>query len=217
MRTAVENAAKDALTVIRERTSINKFDSSRQISEAEIREIVGDATQAPSSYNIQHWRFVAVTDPEKKKQLQAAAHNQAKVAEASATIIVLGDLRGHEKMEKIYEPLVQGGAVTKEVAASAARNAANSYGSNPQFQRDEAIRSGAMAAMTFMLAAQARGYVTGPMIGFDPEKVKKLFNISDRYVPVMLITLGYPAPGNLPRKPRLSVDEVLAFNQGREF
>lgn len=217
MRTAVENAAKDALTVIRERTSINKFDSSRQISEAEIREIVGDATQAPSSYNIQHWRFVAVTDPEKKRQLQAAAHNQAKVAEASATIIVLGDLRGHEKMEKIYEPLVQGGAVTKEVAASAARNAANSYGSNPQFQRDEAIRSGAMAAMTFMLAAQARGYVTGPMIGFDPEKVKKLVNISDRYVPVMLITLGYPAPGNLPRKPRLSVDEVLAFNQGREF
>lgn len=217
MQETGEKAVKDALTVIRERTSINKFDSSRQISEAEIREIVADATHAPSSYNIQHWRFVAVTDPEKKKHLQAAAYNQAKVSEASATIIVLGDLRGYEKMEKIYEPLVQRGAVRKEVAAGAARNAANSYGSNSQFQRDEAIRSGAMAAMTFMLAAQARGYVTGPMIGFDPEKVKKLFNISDRYVPVMLITLGYPAPGNLPRKPRLSVDEVLAFNQGREF
>jgi nitroreductase len=217
MQTSVENTAKDALTVIRERTSINKFDSSRQISEAEIREIVGDATQAPSSYNIQHWRFVAVTDPEKKKQLQAAAYNQAKVGEASATIIVLGDLRGYEKMEKIYEPLVQRGAVSREAAAGAARNAAGSYGNNPPFQRDEAIRSGAMAAMTFMLGAQARGYVTGPMIGFDPEQVKKLFNISDRYVPVMLITLGYPAPGNLPRKPRLSVDEVLAFNQGREF
>jgi nitroreductase len=47
--------------------------------------------------------------------------------------------------------------------------------------------------------------------------VKKLFKISDRYVPVMLITLGYPAPGNSPRKPRLSVDEVLAFNEAREF
>jgi len=217
MDTVVESPAKDALTVIHERTSINKFDSSRQISEAEIREIVADATHAPSSYNIQHWRFVAITDPEKKKQLQAAAHNQVKVGEASATIIVLGDLRGYEKMERIYAPLVERGAVTKEAAVGAARNAAKSYGDNPQFQRDEAIRSGAMAAMTFMLAAQARGYVTGPMIGFDPEQVKKLFNISDRYVPVMLITLGYPAPGNLPRKPRLRADEVLAFNQGREF
>ena len=60
-----------------------------------------------------------------------------------------------------------------------------------------------------MIAAQARGYVTGPMIGFDPEQVKKLFNISERYVPVMLITLGYPAPGNAPRKRRMIVQEKL--------
>jgi nitroreductase len=217
MQAAGESAMKSAVAVIHERTSINNFDSSKQISEAEIREIIGDAIQAPSSYNIQHWRFVAVTDPEKKKQLQAAAYNQTKVGQASATIIVLGDLRGYEKLEKILEPLVRRGAVTKEAAAGTARNASSAYANNPQFQRDEAIRSGALAAMTLMIAAQARGYVTGPMIGFDPEKVKKVFNISDRYVPVMLVTLGYAAPGNAPRKPRLSVDEVLAFNQGREF
>ena len=205
---------KDALAVIRERTSINHFDLSKQISKAEIRDIVADATQAPSSYNIQHWRFVAVTDPEKKKQLQAAAYNQAKVGQASATVIVLGDLRGYEKLNKILAPLVRAGTITQDAAESSARRAAAPYVSNPQFQRDEAIRSGALAAMTLMLAAQARGYATGPMIGFDPEKVKALFGISDRYVPVMLITLGHAAPGNAPRKPRLGVDEVLLFNQG---
>jgi nitroreductase len=208
---------KDALAVIRERTSINHFDSNKQIGEAEIRDIVADATQAPSSYNIQHWRFVAVTDPEKKKQLQAAAYNQVKVGQASATIIVLGDLHGYEKLNKILAPLVKAGAITQDAANSTAQRAAAPYLNNPQFRRDEAIRSGALAGMTLMIAAQARGYATGPMIGFDPEQVKKGFGISDRYVPVMLITLGHAAPGNAPRKPRLSVDEVLAFNQGREF
>jgi nitroreductase len=208
---------KDALAMIRERTSVNLFDPSKQISESEIREIVADAIQAPSSYNIQHWRFVAVTDPEKKKQLQAAAHNQTKVGQASATMIVLGDLHGYEKLGKILSPLVKSGAITQDAVDSSAKRAASAYAGNPQFQRDEAIRSGALAGMTFMIAAQARGYVTGPMIGFDPEQVKRLFRISDRYVPVMLITLGYPAPGNAPRRPRLSVDEVLAFNEGREF
>ena len=208
---------KDALAVIHERTSVNHFDPNKKIGEQEIKDIISDAVEAPSSYNIQHWRFVAVTDPEKKKQLQAAAYNQPKVGHASATIIVLGDLRAYEKLEKIYEPLVKSGAVTKEAAAGIAQRAAGSYSSNPQFQRDEAIRSGAMAAMLFMIAAQARGYATGPMIGFDPEQVKKLFKISDRYVPVMLVTLGHAAPGNHGRKPRLSVDEVLAFNEGREF
>ena len=208
---------KDALAVIHERTSVNKFDSSKTISEREIRKIVADAIEAPSSYNIQHWRFVAVTDPEKKKQLQAAAYNQMKVGHASATIIVLGDLRAHEKLEKIYAPLVQQGVMNKEQVNGIVQQASATYGSNPQFARDEAIRSGAMAAMTLMIAAQTRGYATGPMIGFDPEQVKKKFNISDRYLPIMLVTLGHAAPGNWPRKPRLGVDEVLAFNAGREF
>ena len=216
MGTATEKV-KDAVSVIHERTSINNFDPTKSISEAEIRAIVADATQAPSSYNIQHWRFIAVTDPEKKKQLQAAAYNQPKVGNASATLIVLGDMQGYEKLEKIYAPLVQRGAMTREAVSAGVQRATAAYVNNPQFQRDEAIRSGALAGMTLMIAAQARGYVTGPMIGFDPEQVKKRFNISDRYVPVMLITLGHAAPGNSPRKPRLPVDEVLAFNEGREF
>jgi nitroreductase len=208
---------KDAIAVIHERTSINKFDPSKKISEDEIRTLVADAIESPSSYNIQHWRFIAVTDPEMKKQLQAASYNQAKVGQASATMIVLGDLRGHEKLGRNYEALVQAGTMTQEAAHATAQRGSAPYLNNPQFQRDEAIRSGAFAGMTFMIAAQARGYVTGPMIGFDPEQVKKIFKISDRFVPVMLITLGYPLPGNWPRKFRLPVDEVLAFNMGREF
>lgn len=208
---------KDAIAIIHERTSINKFDPSRKISEDEIRTLVGDAIEAPSSYNIQHWRFIAVTDPEMKKQLQAASYNQAKVGQASATMIVLGDLRGYDKLGRNYEALVQAGSMTQEAADAAAQRGSAAYLNNPQFQRDEAIRSGALAGMTFMIAAQARGYVTGPMIGFDPEQVKRIFKISDRFVPVMLITLGYPLPGNWPRKFRFRVDEVLAFNMGREF
>jgi len=215
--TAVQDRSNHVLSVIRERTSVNIFDSAKLVSEAEIRAIIADAVEAPSSYNIQHWRFIAVIDPEKKKRLQAAAYNQVKVSQASATIIVLGDLHGYEKLEQIYAPLVQRGLVTKDYADGVAQRATATYFNNPQFQRDEAIRSGAMAAMTLMIAAQARGYATGPMIGFDPEQVKTLFDISDRYVPVMLVTLGHAAPGNSPRKPRLSVDEVLEFNRGREF
>ena len=217
MSTAVQDRSNHVLSVIRERTSVNIFDSAKLVSEAEIRAIIADAVEAPSSYNIQHWRFIAVIDPEKKKRLQAAAYNQVKVSQASATIIVLGDLHGYEKLEQIYAPLVQRGLVTKDYADGVAQRATATYFNNPQFQRDEAIRSGAMAAMTLMIAAQARGYATGPMIGFDPEQVKTLFDISDRYVPVMLVTLGHAAPGNSPRKPRLSVDEVLEFNRGREF
>lgn len=207
----------DTLETIKQRISANKFDTTRSLSEAEIKELIAYATEAPSAYNIQHWRFVAVTDPAAKQRLKAVAYNQQKVADAAATLIVLGDLGGHEKMAGILKPMVEGGAMKQEMADGWVKQVDAAYDSNPQFARDEAIRSAAFAAMTLMIAAEAKGLVTGPMIGFDPAGVKREFNIPDRYVPVMLLTVGYAAPGNWPRKPRLAVDEVLAFNEGREF
>lgn len=190
------------------------FDSSRSLTEDEIKELVEYAAESPSSFNIQHWRFIAVTEKEAKERLKAVAYNQPKVADAAVTFIVLGDLRGHEKLEQIYSPLVDSMGQEK---VNATIGMAKGMYANEQNARDEAIRSASLAAMTLMLAAEAKGLVSGPMIGFDPEGVKREFGISDRYVPVMLIAVGYEALGNFPRKPRLKVDEVLAFNKGKEF
>jgi nitroreductase len=207
----------DAIGLIKQRISTNKFDTSRTLSETEIKELISYATEAPSAYNIQNWRFVAVTSPEEKARLKSLAYNQQKVVDAAVTFIVLGDLRGYEKLPQILKPLIDDGVMDKATADGWTRSAASSYGANEQFARDEAIRSASFAAMTLMIAAQAKGLASGPMIGFDPAGVKREFNISDRYVPVMLLTVGYPATGNWPRKPRLGVEEVLAFNKGREF
>jgi nitroreductase len=207
----------DAIELIKQRISTNKFDASRTLSDSEIKELVSYATEAPSAYNIQNWRFIAVTTPEEKARLKGLSYNQQKVADAAVTFIVLGDLRGYEKLPQILKPLVDGGLMDQALADGWARSASSSYGASEQFARDEAIRSASFAAMTLMIAAQAKGLATGPMIGFDPAGVKREFNIPDRYVPVMLLTVGYPADGNWPRKPRLGVEDVLAFNKGREF
>jgi nitroreductase len=210
-------AISETLQLIKERISTNLYDKSRQLSETEIRELVSYATESPSSYNIQHWRFVAVTKPEDKSRLKAVSYNQQKVEDAAVTFIVLGDLRGYEKLGEILGHAVKDGILEQKVADAWTDSATKTYAKNERFARDEAIRSGSIAAMTLMIAAQAKGLSSGPMIGFDPEGVKREFKIPDRYVPVMLLTVGYPAPGNAPRKPRLRVDEVLAFDRGREF
>ncbi len=206
----------DALTLIMQRISANKFDATKTLSEDEIKDLVFYATQAPSSFNIQHERFIAVTESAAKERLKALAFNQQKVVEAAVTFIVLGDLEGHLKLPDILSRSVQTGIIAQDLADTWVGMADQMY-LNTQLARDEAIRSASLAAMTLMFAAEAKGLVSGPMIGFDPVGVKREFNISERYVPVMLLTVGYAAQGNWPRKPRLSVDEVLAFQEGREF
>ena len=206
----------DTLELIKSRISANKFDTNRSLSEEEIKELVSYATQAPSSFNIQHWRFVAVTKREDKERLKAVAYNQQKVVDASVTFIVLGDLRGYEKLGEILDRSIAAGIVDEQMKDTWV-NMANGMYANERLVRDEAIRSASFAAMTLMIAAAAKGLASGPMIGFDPEGVKREFGISDRYVPVMLITVGYATEGNWPRKPRLTIDEVLSFDKGREF
>lgn len=207
----------DTLTLIKQRISATKFDSTKTLTVAEIKDLVDYATEAPSSYNLQHWRFVAVTEPEDKQRLLKVANGQVKVVDAAVTFIVLGDLNALQKLPEIWNRLVQQGIVEQSFADGRIQAANSFYGDRAQLIRDEAIRSAALAAMTLMIAAQAKGLVTGPMIGFDPEGVKREFSIADHLIPVMLLPVGYAAPGNLPRKPRLTVDEVLSFGNGSTF
>jgi nitroreductase len=207
----------DFLDVLTKRTAAEYFDSATSIPDSEIKALVEEASQAPSSFNIQHWRFIAVTDPEIRQRLKSATieSNQRRVADAPVTFLVLGDLQGHKRLGEILDETVKAGLLSREVADVWMAMAIQMYG-NPLAARDEAIRSASLVAMTLMLAAGNRGYLSCP-IGFDPVRVNEILEISDRYVPVMMLAVGRPSLGNTARRPRLSVDDILAFNAFREF
>ncbi|MBV9442591.1 MAG: hypothetical protein JO217_07830, partial [Acidobacteriaceae bacterium] len=57
--------------------------------------------------------------------------------------------------------------------------------------------------------------VTCP-IGFNSVQVMEILSISEQHVPVMMLTVGRPASGNNARRPRLPLDQVLAFNNSPE-
>ncbi|MFM1987366.1 MAG: hypothetical protein RJA99_323 [Pseudomonadota bacterium] len=63
--------------------------------------------------------------------------------------------------------------------------------------------------MTPMLAGAERGLVSGPMSGFDPAKVSEALGLGADEGSVVLVSVGYAAPGNAPRKPRRPVPEGL--------
>jgi nitroreductase len=200
------------LQLIYRRTSAGEFAPGTRLDRAEVEALVRDACQAPSSFNIQHWRFLALSDPAHKERLRRAAYGQQQVVGAAVTFVILGDVRGHERLDEILEVAVERGAIAAGKAASWIRMAREIY-ADPATARDEAIRSASLAAMTMMLAAEARGLAAGALTGFDPEQVIREFEIDRRYVPVMLLAVGHPARGPAARMPRLGVEEVLAFDR----
>lgn len=197
--------------LLQERHSVNQFDPNATMSREELESIIEAATLSPSSYNLQHWRFLIVDDKEKKLKLKSAAYDQQKVEDAAAAIIVLGNLKAHEDAGRIADDLAEKGYLPAEYKENVINQIRGLYG-NETMQRDEAIRGASLAAMTLMLAAKDKGFGTCPMIGFDPERTRQEFQIPAHLIPVMIITIGPEQDTKLPRKLRFSVDEITTYN-----
>jgi len=198
-------------SLIESRVSTNYYDTSRPLSDDEIVDLVRMATCAPSAYNFQNWKFIAVRTAEAKARLTAVAYGQQNVADAPVTFIVCGTLAAYEQLSTALQPSVDAGYIDPSVREGMVNQARASYLDKPLLQRDEAVRSASLAAMTLMLAAQGKGLSTGPMSGFDPHGVAREFGLGEDEVPVILVTVGYAAQGNRPQKPRRPVDDVIEF------
>ena len=199
----------DTLATIQGRTSANNFDPTHHMSEAQIQELVELTLNTPTSFNMQNWRLIAVSSAQQKANLRKLAFNQAKVSEAAVTFIVVGDSMGYQQLPTLIKPRLDAGAWDQAAYDGWIGMCNGMYNGNAQLQRDEAIRSGSLAAMTLMYAAQAKGYVSGAMIGFDGAAVAKEFGLNEHEVPVMLIAVGNAAPGNWPRKVRRSLAQAV--------
>lgn len=177
--------------LIRERRSANNFIEGVKISQEELNEIFELVRFAPSCFNLQHTKYIVVTDPEKKEQMREVASRQYKVHTASAAILVLGNKDEYKNAETLYEGMYNLNILSKQEYDAMVSVVHELYeGRGEVFLRDEAIRNANLSAMVFMLAALEKGWNTCPMIGFDAEGVSKLFDIPDNYVPALLITLG---------------------------
>ncbi|MBQ3009512.1 MAG: nitroreductase family protein [Oscillospiraceae bacterium] len=75
------------LKVIRERKSIRKYKDT-PVEQEKLMNVLEAARLAPSARNLQDWKFIAVTDPEKRPALQEACGGQRQVAQAPVTLVV---------------------------------------------------------------------------------------------------------------------------------
>jgi putative NAD(P)H nitroreductase len=188
---------------IRTRRSMKSF-VEEPLDDATLHHLFELVRLSPSSFNLQHARFIVVREKERRVALRAASYGQRHVEECGAVVLVAGKLRAHEDVERVQQHVPD-----LVLRAKLVKSITGYYEDNVQFQRDEAIRSGSLASMTLLLAAQSMGLATCPMIGFDPKKVAAAVNLTDDHVLVMMIVLGKPGDGKPFPTSRLPLAETV--------
>ena len=192
--------------IIQKRRSVKSYDTEKTISDAELKELFEDVILSPSSFNLQHWKFIVVKDPKQKSLLKEAAWGQQQVEDCSVAILVCGKLDAYKDA-----PVIHKNAPPK-VLEGMLPMINKFYEGNERLQRDEAIRGASLAAMTLMYAAKNRGWATGPMIGFDQDAASQLLKLTSEYIPVMLLVLGHQKDEGRPRDYRRPVEEIVKLN-----
>ena len=198
----------DVTEAIVKRRSIKTFDPAHKMSDKEISKLLALGMLSPTAFNIQHWRFVVVTDPVLRQQIRAASWNQAQVEDASLLIVLTVDLKAWEKDPARY--WVNAPQAAQDIMIPMI---GNFYDKKDQVQRDEGMRSGGMAAMTLMLAAKEMGYDSCPMDGFDFDVVGKLINLPEDHTPVMFVVIGKALEEARARGGQLDMDDVVIYNK----
>lgn len=197
------------IDILKERASVKEYDTTHEMTKEELKELLDITTKAPSAWNLQHWHFTVFHSAESKAKLLPIAYNQKQISQASAVIAVLGDLEANLKGEKIYSELAEQGFITEDIKETLMTQINGAYQSE-QYAREAAYSNASLAAMQLMIAAKAMGYDTCAMGGFSKEAYVKEFNVSGRYEPVMLISVGKAAK-EAHKSNRFDIEEVSDF------
>lgn len=203
----------DFSEILSGRRSVRQFDEEVKISQAELLEMIQEAVRAPSSINMQPWRFLVVTSKKAKERLRPLIRFNTRQNDTSAAmILILGDLQCYEYGEQIYDGAVATGLMPQEVRDKQLSTMLPYY---QNLSKEEMTRivtiDASLAAMQFMLVARKYGYETNPIGGFEAERLPDALDYNkERYVPVMILAVGKAKEAGFPSY-RLSAEEITRF------
>ncbi|NCN41420.1 NAD(P)H-dependent oxidoreductase, partial [bacterium] len=70
------------------RYATKEFDTQKKVSDDDLKTILESARLAPSSFGIEPWKFLVVTNPELREKIRKVSYDQSKVTDASHLIIL---------------------------------------------------------------------------------------------------------------------------------
>ena len=185
--------SNDFSDIVYNRRSIRKFDTSVKIPREEMLEILDKTVTAPSSVNMQPWRFVVVDSEEGKDKLKPfVSYNGVPNETSSAMVLIFADLKSQERAEEIYGKAVTQGKMPEEVKEKQLSSIVPMYEKAPFEVMNEIVHiDSSLAAMQLMLVARSYGYDTNAIGGYKKDGLAKAFGLDeDRHVPILIIALG---------------------------
>ncbi|MDD5365418.1 MAG: NAD(P)H-dependent oxidoreductase [Gallionellaceae bacterium] len=196
------------LDLFRRRYACHSFLHDRAIAQADLDTVLEAGRLSPSSFGLEHWKFLVVTQAEEKARLQAVCFNQPQVGDASVVVVILAKIADMDP-DTDYIKALMAREYPGEALAQALANYRGFHAATDV--KAWSISQCHIAAANMMTAAAAVGLDSCAIGGFLADEVKKILAIDgDRYEIALILPLGYCAEP-APEKQRLPLSELVEY------
>ena len=190
------------------------FDESKKIPDEDINFILECARKSPSSFGMEPWKFLVITNDKLKEKLRPACWNQVQITSCSHLIVVLASIESVKP--ESGEPLKR--FSRRDMPQDKLDFYMDLYAKHlsKTLSSDENIwawtsKQTYIALANMMTAAASIGIDSCPIEGFEKEKVEEILELdTSKYQLSVMLPLGYRLNEQSSQQ-RLSFDEVVEF------
>jgi len=190
------------------------FDENKTINREEINYILEAGRTSPSSFGMEGWKFLVITNQELKEKLRPACWNQVQITSCSHLVILLAGIENVKPSSGIPAKRFARRPLSDEQIEGYIGLYANHL--SKTLSSDENIyhwtsRQTYIAGANMMTAGAYIGVDSCPIEGFEKEKVEEILELdTTQYQVSMILPFGYRL-NEQPKQLRLPLEEVVEF------
>ena len=170
---------KDIISALNWRYATKAFDTTKKVSDTDFNTIIESMRLSASSFGLQPWKFVVVSNPEVRAQIRAAAWDQTQVTDASHFIILTARKDVNEAFVDTFVSSVAKtrGMQVSDLVGYSDMMKGSIKGKSPEALRAWVARQVYIPLGTALLTAATLGVDACPMEGFDPAQVDTILGL----------------------------------------
>ncbi|MFK5882248.1 MAG: NAD(P)H-dependent oxidoreductase [Sulfurospirillum sp.] len=189
------------------------FDENKKIEDEDIRYILEAGRLSPSSFGMEGWRFLVITNDELKQKLREVCWNQPQITTCSHLVVVLAALYPLKIESGIPQKRFQRRDLPQEMIdgyIGVYENYIQAIGDDKNIFAWSA-RQTYIAVANMMSAAAAIGIDSCPIEGFEKNRVDEILKLDTKeFQTSLMLPFGYRVKPQ-PQKTRLSFDEIVEY------
>lgn len=173
------------------RYATKKFDITKKVNPTDLAKIKEAIRMAPSSYGLQPYHIVEVTDVATRKALRTSAWDQAQITDASNLFVFCARADVLGRVDQLLD-LTSGGSTEIKKGLEGYKGMMEASVNSKGAGLLEWSARQAYIALGFGLASCAELAIDScPMEGFDPAAFKKILSLPDHIIPFACMAIGY--------------------------